>query len=443
MSVPETEMAWFNIYSQIVFSPNWQLLAVMSEVQFIGLWNTTTGAAILFKTNSYFYRFSLAFTPNSQYLASSSDSKSVEIWNVQTQKHGIVQIEDNVVTIAFSLNGLFIAIGLAAGTIRLLIFSVSSAYEHFDDSITALAFSADGSLLATGWKSRYVGLLSLISGEENHDEYCDEVDVVALSPDRMQIAVASHHSLCLGHINEVEASFIMSCHSSYCDLYDVAFSPTGETIATAHSNNLVKFWAAKTRAEIRTLFGHSEDVHAVTFSSCGDILASGSEDKTVRLWQTYNRAQCGILKGHLDSVWRVSFSPNSELLGSSSHNEVLIWNPRTCEQLYKIHSTICSEWLKFSADSQIITTNNTAYRLPLLLSSAPAGSASTNSSYALAIMDQWITCNMENLLWIPPQYRSEVVATHNLTIALGLLSGEKVIIAFDFSSGRPWEEVMV
>jgi WD40 repeat protein len=155
----------------------------------------------------------------------------------------------------------------------------------------------------------------------------------------------------------------------------------------------------------------------VTFSSGGDILASGSADKTVRLWQTYSGAQCGILKGHLGSVSSVSFSPDSKLFGSSSSKEVLIWNPGTCEQLYKIDSTIYSTWLKFSADSRIITTNNTVYRLPLLLPSAPAGSASTDS-YALAIMGKWLTCNMEKLLWIPPKYGSKVVATYDLTIAL-------------------------
>jgi WD40 repeat protein len=345
-----------------------------------------------------------------------------------------------------------LALGSDTGTISLLIFNSTPANEDYNGhprSIRALAFSSDGSLLVSGSESGKIGLLSLLSGKEYANEeqkwfghISVEIDVVALHPDCVQIAVVSDYALWLGHIDKEEELLIMSPLSLSIDVKNVAFSPTGETIATAHRNNLVKLWAAKSRAEIRTLVGHSGSMTAVTFSSRGDMLASGSEDGTVRLWHTYSGAQCGILNGHSDSVSSVSFSPNSKLFGSSSYEEVLIWNPGTCEQLYKIDSAIHSTWLKFSADSRIITTNNAAYRLPLLLSSAPAGSASTDS-YALAIMDEWLTCNMENLLWIPPQCRSDIVAIHNLTIALGCSSGKTVIIAVDFSGGRPWEEVMV
>jgi WD40 repeat protein len=414
LSVAETVMARFNQHGEIVFSPNCQLLAVKSEDNLIGLWNITTGAAILVYAELDLYRFSLVFSPYSRFITSSTGQNSHEIWDVQTQKRDVVPNGVRAVSVAFSIDGQFLALGSDTGIISLLIFNSMPANEDYNDQpryISTIAFSSDGSQLVSGSSSGEIGLLSLLSGKEERvwlENVYDEINVVALHPDCMQIAVVSGCTLWLSHIDQGEERLITSA------VLDIAFSPAGKTIATAHSN---QFWATKTGAEIRTLFGHSKSVTAVTFSSGDDILASGSADKTVRLWQTYSGAQCGILKGHLDPVWRVSFSPNSKLLGSSSDNEVLIWNPRTCELLYKIHTTIDSKWLKFSADSRIITTKNTAYWLPLLLSSAPAGSASTDS-YALAIMDKWLTCNMENLLWIPPQYRSDIVAIHNLTIAL-------------------------
>ncbi len=126
-----------------------------------------------------------------------------------------------------------------------------------------------------------IEVLSLISGKifasEEPEFSCDrrQLDVVALSPDGVQIAVVSDNMLWLGHIDMEEERLTMSCLSSSNLTYDLAFSPIGERLATDHLNHLVEFWAAETGAEIRTLFGHSETVSAVTFSSCGDILGSG------------------------------------------------------------------------------------------------------------------------------------------------------------------------
>jgi hypothetical protein len=98
-------------------------------------------------------------------------------------------------------------------------------------------------------------------------------------------------------------------------------------------------------------------------------------------------------------------------------------------------------WLKFSANGQTLTKNRSAYRLPPLLSSAPAAAASPDTSYALAVINQWLTCDLENLLWIPRHYRTPVVATLDEAVALGTDSGEIIVMRFDFSRGRPWEDM--
>jgi hypothetical protein len=217
--------------------------------------------------------------------------------------------------------------------------------------------------------------------------------------------------------------------------------PAGNILAVA-TDVKVTLWISRTRAQWRTLYGHSAFVNRVIFLPNGDILASGSDDKTVRLWQLESGAACCILRGHSCAILSVSFLPDGSLVGSASKGaSIRIWNPCTCEQLYRVYGHHNPMWLKFSTNSRTLTTNRGAYQIPLLTSSASAGDASPGTSYALALVCWWLTCDLENLIWISHQYSTRVMATGNEIVALGLRLGEVIVMAFDFSRRRPWEDM--
>jgi len=83
------------------------------------------------------------------------------------------------------------------------------------------------------------------------------------------------------------------------DVYSIAWSPDGKTLATGSDDRTVKLWDAATGKLLASLEGHTGAVYSVTWSlqaHTGDVyslawspdgrtLASASDDRTVKLWE--------------------------------------------------------------------------------------------------------------------------------------------------------------
>jgi WD40 repeat protein len=113
---------------------------------------------------------------------------------------------------------------------------------------SAVAFAPDGKLLATGRTGRagtWVCLRNAITGQV------------------------------LSNLADVDPARL--------DLYSLALSGDGKLLAGAHGP-VVKVWDVATRKVRHRFAGHSRQVYAVAFSPDGLTLASGSADGTVRLW---------------------------------------------------------------------------------------------------------------------------------------------------------------
>ncbi len=71
-------------------------------------------------------------------------------------------------------------------------------------------------------------------------------------------------------------------------MYSVAFSPDGHTLASASTDATVRLWNLTDPAHPaplgQPLQGHTNAVTSVAFSPDGHTLASASRDATVRLW---------------------------------------------------------------------------------------------------------------------------------------------------------------
>ncbi|MEN8445771.1 MAG: ABC transporter substrate-binding protein, partial [Cyanobacteria bacterium J06555_13] len=88
---------------------------------------------------------------------------------------------------------------------------------------------------------------------------------------------------------------------------NVAFSPEGNTIASASQDGTVKLWDLEGNL-LNTLEGHSDRILSVAFSPNGNTIASASQDDTVKLWDLEGNL-LNTLEDHSDRALSVNSEP--------------------------------------------------------------------------------------------------------------------------------------
>jgi WD40 repeat protein len=115
-------------------------------------------------------------------------------------------------------------------------------------------------------------------------------------------------------------------------VWSVAFSPDGKTLASAPNDNKIILSDVDTgKGRDKPLEGHSNRVNGMAFSPDGKTLASASFDKTVILWDVgTGKARGEPLTGHNGLVLGVAFSPDGKTLASASNdNTIILWDVDT------------------------------------------------------------------------------------------------------------------
>ncbi|KAG9067048.1 hypothetical protein KI688_012960 [Linnemannia hyalina] len=163
-------------------------------------------------------------------------------------------------------------------------------------------------------------------------------------------------------------------------VWSCAFSPDAKFLAAGLGNGNINIYDTATWTRIQTarlwnsetgstdfiLEGHSDRVTAVAFSPTGQQVASASDDKSVRLWDARTGAAVFVLTNSAGRVTSIAYSPNGITIATSWNKMIRIFDTlsgllvlETCKGGDRI---MC---LTYSLDDQRIATGSLKGQLQL------------------------------------------------------------------------------
>jgi RNA polymerase sigma factor (sigma-70 family) len=322
----------------------------------------------------------LAFSPDGKVLVGGEEG---HLWEVSTGKEIRSLGLKDVQVALFSADGKTLAVGDAAGVIRL--WDMASGKEIFPhpghrQRIWTVAYSPDGKTLASVSEARTVRLWDTATGKElrqlaKHTQWGSEV--IAYSPDGKVLASLEQSVL---HVWDTAAGkeirqFRDPLGSSY---HSVAFSPDGKLVAACTKEG-VALWEAATGKEVYKLENETETLNrkwSLAFSPDGRVLAAPGKDNTVSLWEVATGkpvAQLGGQKppgprGEQARVRFLAFSPDGRVLAASSSEDdkVRLWEMASGQEIGQLDGYKHREdskqaprdgcVLAFSPDSRMLAT---------------------------------------------------------------------------------------
>ncbi|MDJ0659594.1 MAG: WD40 repeat domain-containing protein [Crocosphaera sp.] len=314
----------------------------------ISLKNTDfTGSELLnpMFLNGFSNVISVAFSPNGQWLAIGDTNAQIYIWKVGEGCPILYHIINSnnfwVRAIAFSPNSKIITSGGEDGKIYLWEIEKGNPIATFSghlDWVRALSYSANGQLLASSSDDRTIRIWDcnrkeLITVLTQHK---DRVTWVSFHPDQNRLISASQdNQICIWDINHSEVKFITTfwLEENLKDNKDnilraMAISPNGKFLASGTDDGMVRLWNLET-GEFKQSLSHNHNhwIRSLAFSPDGDKIASASEDTTICISDVQTCKHLHTLRGHNGGVWSIDFHPKlAWLLSGEMGCNVKIWN---------------------------------------------------------------------------------------------------------------------
>jgi WD40 repeat protein len=274
----------------------------------VRVWDTQTGEEILTLEGHTGSIRAVSWSPNGKHLASASFDRTVKVWDTEAGKEALT-------------------------------------LEGHTGAVNCVAWSPDGKRLASGSGGRdaqgrplgpaCVKVWDAQTGKEVVSPLgpawvlgpeAVSVNDLAWSPDGRRLASAHFDQMVrVWDVQTGQETLQLKGHTR--QVGGVAWSPDSRRLASASNDGTVWVWDAQTGSKELILRGHTSLVTGVSWSADGQRLASAASDHTVRVWDAQTWKEAVSLKGHTRPVERVAWSPDGKRLASASDDgTVRIWD---------------------------------------------------------------------------------------------------------------------
>ena len=314
----------------------------------------------------------LAFSPDGKWLAVRQEDAAVALWDAVAMPMRLVDEQpanaDHGKALAFAENLLAWdstdAHGAAVVNLRHVNErSVFAPLPH-SSNLVSLAFSPDAKVIATLACDGTVLIWDVASQQvvtNFPSATVDKLAETATADTELMATLATEGTVGLRETNSATLRLRFSRKSGFTDHYGcVLFSPDSRLLAAGcgAADHDVHVWDVETRTETR-LVGHRSWIAALAFSPNGQTLASAGADQTIRLWDVARRTPLRQLHGDRDEIWAIAWSPNGQyLVTGAKDGSVRCWDPtaKTLAEYTVLPATIWSWGLTFLPDSKTFLT---------------------------------------------------------------------------------------
>jgi WD40 repeat protein len=228
-----------------------------------------------------------------------------------------------------------------------------------------IEFSPDNTRLAVfvyNIQGQGIHVWDVRTGAELLNAQHDGTRALAFSQDSRYLLAAgvSFAMLTLWDIDTAQEVF--SVQTGGDTIFEIAFSPRGELLATSNNaDNTVRIWSTSTGEEIATL---QNGGFFISFNHNGELLASVGPDNVIKIWSVEAWTEINTLTGFLPPIAAVAFNPIDDSIALGGASTLLqIWDTQTMTQSLILPSESRVNHVTFSSDGARLFVSNESRRV--------------------------------------------------------------------------------